>query len=709
MRILIRVGIGLVLLLVVAAGALALWLPRLVESPAVRERIEAAAREATGREVTYRDLSVGLFPPRLVVAGPSVAGAATGDPPFAEAESVGLQLAVGPLLARTVVVDSLVVEGATVRLRRTAAGIELPVPPEAEEPDAPSEPAPQDETGAQEAESLALAVRDLTLRNVRVVLEDRAVSPPVTWDLTEVNGKARADSLDEPIDVQLSAVLASGGSLEGSGTVALDGPMDLTLELQGVETAQVGPYLGPEQKLGGRLSGSVGVRGTAEAPQAVKADLVLENGEVDLEDLRLRGRLSVSADLEGPDLAGPFEIDATQASLDYGEGVFVKPAGEPATAAGRVVPRSDGGYDVEDLQIGLHNMDASGRVSAGQRMVAELSAPSFRLEGWEALVPALREYGPGGRVEIPRLRVATAPLDVTGEVGLRQVSATPPESPSVTLDGVLQGRGRSLAFQDLLLTTADQTLQLTGAVENLDTAPRLDLGVRGQGLASAALAKAYAGSELLGGPLTLEADVRAPLTAESLAEALTGQIRWRMDEGWLRGTSLLKQTFGALGQAAEAALLVNRLRGSDKLERFYEERFQEASATFRVSDGVARTDDLRLVYRHYIADLRGSIGLLDQRLDLTGEIIVDEAVDAALAGDARARGDRTVIPLARVTGTVDSPRVDLSPRAVTALATRYAIGRERSELERKLDEELGEGAGRAAGELLEGILGGRNR
>jgi hypothetical protein len=68
-----------------------------------------------------------------------------------------------------------------------------------------------------------------------------------------------------------------------------------------------------------------------------------------------------------------------------------------------------------------------------------------------------------------------------------------------------------------------------------------------------------------------------------------------------------------------------------------------------------------------------------------------------------------VIPLAHVGGTLSSPRVDLSREAVVALASSYALESRRGRLEQKIDERLGEGAGRELLDTLEGVLGGKRR
>ena len=126
MRLAIRLAGILGILLITAVVALTLALPRLVRSDAARARIQAAAREATGREILFGELDFGLMPHRLVVSKPEVKGGSEGSPPVFQADGAELEIAMAPLMSWTVVVDSLVVKGATVRLVRTFEGIGFP-------------------------------------------------------------------------------------------------------------------------------------------------------------------------------------------------------------------------------------------------------------------------------------------------------------------------------------------------------------------------------------------------------------------------------------------------------------------------------------------------------------------------------------------------------------------------------------------------------
>jgi hypothetical protein len=169
--------------------------------------------------------------------------------------------------------------------------------------------------------------------------------------------------------------------------------------------------------------------------------------------------------------------------------------------------------------------------------------------------------------------------------------------------------------------------------------------------------------------------------------ALEGDVSLRIAPGRLRRVSLLREAF-------EAARVVRAKDGAGA--RAYGDEFESLSGRFRIQSGEARTDDLRLVYGDYTAELRGSVGLADRALDLRGSLTIDEEL---------AQAGRRTIPLASVTGTLDDPRVALSQEALAGLAAAYTGDeRRRAKWEKKLDERLGEGKGKGVLEALDQVL-----
>ena len=119
-----RALIALAAVIALAILALAIALPRIAASEAVRARLVEAVQEATKREFTVKGVSAGLFPPHLELTEPALAGDADG--PSAAARSAQLRLAVLPLLARVVVVRSLVVEEPHLHVLRDGSGRSVP-------------------------------------------------------------------------------------------------------------------------------------------------------------------------------------------------------------------------------------------------------------------------------------------------------------------------------------------------------------------------------------------------------------------------------------------------------------------------------------------------------------------------------------------------------------------------------------------------------
>lgn len=526
---LFRVAVGLTLLIALLLVGLAVLLPSLVQSEAVQTRLRAAARDATGRDVTWDALDVGLLPPRLLLEGASIAARKQGAPPYAEVRSVGLVMEWMPLLARTVVVDSVVVEGATLRLvgESEAVAVEPGAAPDAK-PGAGPDASPG---AASDSDGFQLAVREVVIRDARLELE--------------------------------------------------------------------GGHAGP---LAGRL-----------VPR-------------DADHARLF-------------------LDATGADVLLG-GVAKAP-GERATLEADVVRVGDA-IELRDVSLVWPHLNAQGSLRS--------EPPAF-----------------------------------TGDAQVLQYPLA-----GGVLEGGLEGRGGSVATRDLRLVMAGQPVALEGMVE-LALPQFFRLRASGEQLDSNALVRAASGKDFFEGPLTFHFDSAGALSEEGpLEQTVGGKGRFDVGKGRIRGVSLLRTTFTALGEMAEAAVLVNRMRGSTKLERFYEDEFESIGADVILQRGVVSTKNLKIVYRHYTADLRGSMALASGALDLTGEL--------TLRKEAEQEVKVKTIPLAHIKGTAAAPRIDLSPTAIAKLGAREEFYRKRGDMEEELDERLGKGSGKAITDVLDGLL-----
>jgi len=727
--------LGAVALAAVAVGAAALLLPSLVDTPSNRARLQAAVEKATGEPLRYAALRVGVLPPRVALEGPVLGDAADG-PELVRAERIDLVLAPWPLLSRRVVVDSLRVDGADVHWLR------VPAPYEADEasPDGAASPPAADGAGAGKGAqaggaadaasrppaaagpegvspgsgagtgkaaqppgpSLAesLGVRSVDVRDSRFTLEDRTVEPPVTVTVDGIALRARADGEDDPIRFELEATPSAGGSLSATGTAGLRGDVEADVALDGVAVSPLSGYLGPEGSLAGRVSGTVGLRFRNAAPESIEASLELADGALALEGVSVDGPLALSTRLEAGEagLGGRFEVDATRASLVY-QDAFRKPPGTAAKLEGRLVPRNDGTLAVHELRVRIRNFEAQGRLDTAPRPRLELSAPAFDVAGWDVLVPALSGRALSGRVALDALELAADPPTVLGALVLEEVGAELPEAPPLVVAGRLEGDGDAVRSRGLALRVAQQGIPLELALTGLaGDRPALALASRADGLDVAKLAAAFGDTDrAVEGPLALDARLRTPLGGdEPVTDTLSGTVRFDLGPGTFRGRSLLERVFALAGPIGRKALDLGQAFGGRDVKRLYRDRFETVAATLDVDGGLARFDDLRLVYRDYRVDLRGSVRLADQALDATGRIRITGLADGVVE-----------LPITHVGGTLGEPDVKLSPEATAAVASALAGARLQGEVKERIGdviEKATEGGG-ALGEVLQGLMG----
>lgn len=704
MRGLVRAGLALALLAALAAAALGWWLSGYVASDAFQARLREAVREATGQEPHWASLEVGVLPPRV-----RVEQARLGDGAALAVARADLRVALLPLLARTIVIDRVAIEGGVLRAVRTAGGVVWPWqhPGDAPAPGA----APRARGGAEAGREGAgragfdLAVRRLDLAGTTLTLEDRTVEPPVTLALTAVEARARTRGV---AGLAFSGAARSGeGALRAEGEAEAGGALDLRIVLERLPAATFAPYLGADARLAGALEGTIAVRGPAGAPDAADLDLRVGDAAFAVGDAAIRGPVALEIELRG-DLARPagrFAIDASGAEVLVAGGVVRKPPGAAASAEGRLRSAPDGRVEAEQVRVKLSQIGGQGALGlgGGQPLAAALSAPPFPAEALASLVPALAPLALDGSASFEDLRLAAPPLALGGRLALDGVGARPGGRGPIVLRGALVGEGAGARSEGLVATIGGQPAALALAVTGLDGAPRHRTRITLEGVDAQPLLAALTGEpEAMTGPLTASADLAGPLAAGDAALAgLAGDARLAAGPGRLPGVApfalvveQLEKVIGGLGD-----------KRRERLRRFSGDRFDSLTGRFTVSEGVAQTDDLVLRYRGYALELAGRVRLADRGLDARGRLVLEEEAWAALAGEEPRPGGRPrVLPLASVRGTVDDPRVAVDAQAALALAATFATAGKRDKLERQIDGVLGRGAGRDVLDALDGLF-----
>lgn len=704
MKWLVRGVAALVVLLVLALGGLWLALPSIVEAADLRGRLDAAAREAIGRGVDFEGVEIGLLPPRLKISDLEVSGLAASDPPALRAGEAALVLAWRPLLSGRAEIDALVIERAELRMVRTAEGIDLLAAAVPAAPAAAAEP---------EASGAAIGIHRVSLRDSRIVFDDRAVAPNVVWDLGHVSLDATGAGLGEPVDFTLSARLASGGDLEGGGRFVPAGETYANLAVAALALDHARPYVDALDRLSGAADVTLGVRSPADGATGV--ELAVRSDAVSLAsgDTTVEGAVVIRSTLALAEATtGSFSVDLTEATLDAAGGAVHKRTGEVGSYEGDLLIE-DGGVTIPRSHLQLRNLGAAIQLRTAPALRVELAAPAFVLDGWETVIPALADSAPTGELEIERLVYSGEPESLVGLAALRRVVVQQGEgSPPLVVDGFVDATGNAIAVRDMFASVGAARLAVSGGVEDLfgtqDVTVRLDTPEVIESNDVFSLVDSL--RDAVFGALAIEVDLGLPLAGpraerpalERLAGTVSFQIGGDEAGGRIKGVSMLQRVFdrfGALGYAAMFALPSKRGKSMDD---YYSEKFELLGGSFVVEDGVARTEDLRLVHATYKGNLRGSMRLDDLALDLRGEISIGPELDMALSG--KSSGAWRTIPIAKIGGTLTDPSVKLDQQQAARFVAGYALQATKTgkKIGKKLDEALGTGAS----DLLQDILGG---
>jgi len=341
--------VALIALLFIALIGLCVLLPRVAGEGVVGARLSEVTRSTIGREIEFRSLELKLFPPSVIAIG-----ALIGDPslPVASAERIELKPALAPMLAGLFVIDSAIVEGASIHLVRTPGEIAL---------------ANAQIASTQRTARSDLAVRGLSLSGATITLDDRSIDPAAVWTLRDVTARVVAEALGSKVRFDLAGVLSPKGRLVGKGELAADGALQFEIGFDALSIDAARPYFAAGSDVEGSLTGSLRVAGTIDRP-TIELDATLRDARLRLGEIALRGTLDVEArirDLRGA-AQGVVELDATHAELGYA-GVFTKAPGTPARVIGEVTTGAAGSLAIEAWKFVMQDLDGHVRAEPRDR------------------------------------------------------------------------------------------------------------------------------------------------------------------------------------------------------------------------------------------------------------------------------------------------------------------------------------------------------
>jgi AsmA protein len=650
----------------------------------LREPLQQKASAALGREVSLGRISLAIFPlPAVRIGDVRIAGPKPSDPPLAQIAELRLRVAVLPLIARKVVLRALELDSPRINIPFDKNG--KPILPSGaaksgaeSAPETPGEKKP----AASESGGLALAVD-------RIAIHDADVTAG-PWKVEHANIDGHL-SLDGSGAFKYSANLPGlanlrAGEVELAKLTSAAPQVDARGEFA-ADLADVRKRFNLAQDVSGKASGEYSVGLTGGEVRAASAS-------VDVPDLLLRsGALVVSGPARGHAVLGEsYSFDLSDARVEQ-NGMFAKPKRTTLSVTGKLGKEPSLAALREALvKIGQNELPLTLEL-AKQPMKVHLGKTTLDLAKLRELLPPDKP-SLSGHLAVQGFDVQLSPLRVVGNATLDGVETKLEHGP-VSISGPIRGKGETVEVENATAIVGGQKIGLsarytleTGAISADYDAAKSELGE---------LVAALAGRKELDGTLDTNGHLE---TRRSGLETLAGGGKIAIRPGRIQGFSLAKQVMGSLAALPALALAA---KGKD-ISKYEQEEFDHLTADYTIQDGRARTENLELAYQDVTAYLKGSVGLFDRTLDLTGKVVITKKADAQFAGTTRAK--ERVIPITRVTGTYDSPRIELDEKTLAALAYAYA-GDER--VRKKLDKALGPGAGEAVESVLDGLLGGGSK
>ena len=462
-------------------------------------------------------------------------------------------------------------------------------------------------------------------------------------------------------------------------------------------------------------------------------------------------RLEIRSSGSAEDFGAQADADMRLMEIAFGD-VFSKAGGVPMSLKSTVA-HSKGVLTIKSLDLGLHNLliNATGSVDMGAKSPAadvKIAAKPFALEGWEKLVPMLTQYGLQGEVGVITAEIS-GPLDnaalkarvsspgiafvlpagegadnTAGQQKGQLRGATIEASGNVRA-GDVSGSGtlnvESGSFADIALKQASADFRYA---KGLLEVPRFSAGVFNGGVTGSAsyntLTQAWTVSpvidkvdsgqaltiltpfkDIFEGVLSGNMSIQGSAQTDGIA-ALHGQGELRIGGGRINNLDLARavaegltglEGIGSLIDTEQEAVQRNRETGFDSLVARFELAGQTLNLTSFALTNIRTGKDTVSV-----ANLKGTVGLIDQALNLDGNITLSKKHSERLIGKTPALealadpGKQIVLPIA-IKGSMTRPAATLKVSDINKAVAEYYTTKGLEKGLEKLFERLGKPRG----------------
>lgn len=715
MKKIIYILLGLALAAVVAIVALV----SLIDPNQFKPQLVEQVRKSTGRELVIQGDIGWRFWPSL---GLSLEQVALRNPAgFAEPDLVRFtrgEASVGllPLLSHKLEIGKVTLSGAHLFIQTKADGssnlsdlLKASAEPKGEA--TTSEPAATTPPPASDKQPWQISLQGVELQQASALLQDDRSGTVSLLEQLDLNLGQLA--VDQWVPVTLAAKGAQGElafDLKGSAQLKLASDASRS-ELKDVALA--GSLSEPTQRLDAF---------------SLKADR-LALGQWSSLTLSLQGAQGAA---DKPALAGTLEgtlkarLDENRQLLEVSDAVLA------AKLSGDALPRPQmqvklAGFaraelgkqavTLSNLVMGVDDALLSGngsvQLGAVPRVAFDLKGEKLDLDSWlgqpAKAAPATATSG------------AAAPAGAKAQTAAKALSTAEPDLTAlkaVDLAGRLQLgslrlKGLDLSAVDLQLALAGGQLTLkqfsagvaggqvtaSGVLDARQQPARYQVHKRVQGVDVRPLLQTLAQTDLLEGKGDLEVEAQGSgLSEQALRSRMQGKVSFRLSDGALHGINLAEMI-----REARATLTG---KGADQVKEVRKTDFSALTASFRIADGVARSDDIQLFAPALRVQGQGQTALVPETLDV---LFLTSVVESSKGQGGKSVDELKDITIpVRIGGHWQAPSYRLDVKALLS-NNKLLEEKARKEAERGLKKLLGdkadnEGVKGVADQLLKGLF-----
>jgi AsmA protein len=551
-----RIGIGVgifVGLIVVAMAALFFFFPKQWAIQEAEKRIE---------EATQRDLAIGgevnlTFWPALGFSAEQASlsnpEGFEGDTPFIAADRIVFAVAVMPLLHGDIQVKQLIFDGAQVNLRARPDGVANWTFPTEENSENPT------------------TIEDLRLDEVRLnggrISFEGAQGEPLV--LSDVDGSLALESLDQPASLE-SAFDYRGRRLSVDATIGA--PRAVMEKGQTPISAQIA-----SDALRGDFDGAFNAANGALAGQ-----LAAEGGS-----LRQLMSWMGSPMGEGPGF-GAFRVQATMSQVQ------------------NVIELTNATFGIDSIQA-RGNLTLTTQESGRMHVAGALSAPSVDLNTYLPPPPQGTEGGvetsaawPSDPLDLTGLRALDANLNLAiGALKFQQLNFSNVTMAMRIANGALDARLPQIALYGGT-GTARMIADGSGAT------PRIAVELDTQNIQAEPLLTDAIGLDKITGRGRLATSVVGQgASMAAIMRSLRGNAAFTFNDGQWKGVNL-----AAIARTIQAVMTGTPAGAGGGTD------FAEMSATFQIAEGVAATNNLRMLNPYVRLEGQGLIDIGQQTIDM---------------------------------------------------------------------------------------------